>query len=793
MSTNEPDISPSVTDSTPPGTVNSASAANPEVTPLPEGVAINLMAVIPALQNPDPEVVKAAFQALETAVAAEPKNPLALHGLGIAHAQQQEYERAAEFFERATVADPKFAPPFSNLGNLHRLAGRIDEAMKAYRHALVLQPSLAEAHYNIALLLEGEGKQDEAQESLKRALLFRPYYPEAHNNFGHILLKNGKTEQSISHFRQALVWNPELKQARTNLIIALYRVGRYTEAQSEVDKALEQSPMDASILRAQAAGLAYQGRLEDAREVNLKILKLEPEAADVQLNMGELLLAREDYEGALACYRELLGKKNVHPALCIGAMGNVMLAQGNFSEARGMFQQGLMLEQRLPTLTVGLGKTLLEAGEITLCIQTLRRAVEMMPGAHEIHSLLIHAMHLDPTLSVGEREAEMARWVAQHGMKDDKRETAPPATRKRKRHAPLRVGFMLGDVEEALTANCLLALFSRLDKARIDVHVYHASGRTGSHAVQIKESVAHWRAVSPLSREELTDRIREDDIEILIDTVGHNLGNRLTVCAQKVAPVQVTWLGDFSTTGLPEMDFCLTDAVLHPEDSPVPASERPIRLPVLAGYEPPPGAPLPSPLPAGTAEWITLGAPSHLGCLSAPLLDVWAEILRQTPAARLTLLTHTAVADEASRERLKKLFLLRDIEPERLDILPRLAPDAYWKTLSTLDMALDSFPFPLGPRALDCLWMGVPVLTLAGASPYQRTTLSFLKQAGLPEWGATDREDYLAKAVAFANDRTRLENIRSGLRETLRASPLLDSTAFAKAFEVMLKSIRSKT
>lgn len=764
------------------------ATANPEN---PEGVSINLAAVIPALQNPDPEVVKAAVQALEMAVSAEPKNPLALHGLGIAYAQKQEYERAAEFFERATVADPKFAPPLSNLGNLHRLAGRNDEAMKAYRHALVLQPSLADAHYNIAILLEGEGKMEEALESLKRALLFRPAYPEAHNNYGHVLMKNGKTEQAISHFRQALVWNPALKQARTNLIIALYRVGRYTEAQSEVDKALEQTPGDASILRAQAAGLAYQGRLEDAREVNLKILELEPEAADVQLNMGELLLSSEDYEGALAVYRELLAKKNVHPALCISAMANVMLAQGNLSEARGMFQQGLMLEQRLPTLIVGLGKTLLESGDVALGIQTLRRAVEMLPNAYEIHSLLIHAMHLDPAASAGEREAEMARWVAQHGMADSVRDTAPPAARARKNRDILRLGFLLGDVEEALTANCLTTLFSHLDKARIEFHVYHAGSRTGNHAVRIREKVAHWHAVSPLSREELTERIREDGIEILIDTVGHNMGGRLAVCAANAAQVQATWLGDFSTTGLPQMGFCLTDGVLHPEDGAAPPSERPVRLPVVAGYTPP-EAPLPSPLPARTAESVTFGVPSRLGFMSAPLLDTWAEILHQVPAARLTVLSHTAVADEASRERLKKLFLLRDVEPERLSILPRLEPDAYWETLSKLDMALDSFPFPLGQRALDCLWMGVPVLTLGGTSPYQRATLSFLTQAGLPEWGASSREDYIAKAVAYAKDLDRLESIRSGLRDTLNASPLFEGKRFAKAFEAALEGIRPK-
>ncbi|MBS4096566.1 MAG: tetratricopeptide repeat protein [Sulfuricella sp.] len=764
----------------------------PADTALPEGVAINLAAVIPQLQNPDPEVIKAATQALETAVALEPNNPLALHGLGIAYAQKQKYEEAFELFERATVIDPKFAPPFANLGNLHRLAGRNVEALKAYRHALTLQPSLADAHYNISILLEQEGKADEAQESLKRALLFRPTYSEAHNNLGNILLKNGKTEEAISHFRQALVWNSELKQARTNLIIALYRVGRCADAQSEVDKALAQSPGDATILRTQAAGLAYQGLLEDARKVNLQILELEPDAADVQLNMGELALARDDYEGALACYRALLARKNVHPALCVSAMAYVMLAQGNLSEARDMFQQGLMLDERLPTLTIGLGKTLLEAGDIALAIQTLRHATEILPGAAEIHSLLIHALHLSPPLSSDERNAEMQRWVERHSKKETvaANSNKPASTKRLNKTSPLRLGFLVGDADAPMAAGCLEALFSHLDTARIDAHVYHTGGKVGDQTKRLKELVSHWYVVAPLSASDLAERIHEDGIEILIDTTGHHLGNRLVVFAKRAAPVQVTWLGDFSNTGLPEMDYRLTDAVMTPQEDAAAASERPIYLPVAACYTPNQELPTPSPLPARTAGNITFGAPSRLGYINAPLLDTWAEILTLVPGSRLVIFSNLAMADEASFERLKKLFLLREIEPERLEILPRLDQEAYGKALASLDLVLDSFPFPLGLRALDCLWMGVPVLTLAGADPYQRATLTCLAPAGLSEWGAESKEEYIAKAVAFAGDLDNLERIRCSLRDTLLNSPLLDTQAFAQSFTSALEKLR---
>lgn len=763
----------------------------PTETAKPEGISINLAAAIPQLQNPDPEVVKAATEALEKAVEIEPENPLALHGLGIARAQKQQYELAFELFERATLADPKFAPPFSNLGNLHRLAGRNEEALKTYRHALKLQPSLADAHYNISILLEQQGKPDEAEESLKRALLFRPTYSEAHNNLGNLLLKNGKTEQAISHFRQALVWNSELKQARANLIIALYRLGRCTDAQSEVEKALAQSPGDATILRTQAAGLAYQGLLEDARKVNLKILELEPNAPDVQLNMGELLLARDDYEGALACYRELLARKDVHPALCVSAMANVMLAQGNLTEAREMFQQGLLLEERLPTLTIGLGKTLLEAGDIALGIQTLKRATELMPNAAEIHSLLIHGLHLNPALSAAERDAEMSRWVERHSKKETiEKKPDQPTTNSRQEKSALPVGFLVGDVDAPLQAGCLEALFSYLDSTRIDLHVYHTGSRADDQTKRLKELVSHWRTVSSRSLTDLAEQIRDDGIEILIDTVGHNLGNRLAVFTTRVAPVQATWLGDFSTTGVPEMDYRLTDTVMTPETDAVATTERPIHLPVAACYSATPDLPAPSALPAKTAGTLTFGAPSRLGAINAAVLDVWAEILTLVPGSRLVIFSNVAVADEASRERIRKLFLLREIDAERVTILPRLDQDAYWEALASLDIVLDTFPFPLGLRALDSLWMGVPVLTLAGASPYQRATLSFVTQAGLPEWGASNKEEYVRKAVGFAADLDQLEKIRLGLRDKLIASPLLDGKLFAEFFTSALEAVR---
>jgi predicted O-linked N-acetylglucosamine transferase (SPINDLY family) len=569
----------------------------------------------------------------------------------------------------------------------------------------------------------------------------------------------------------------------------LYRLGRSVEAQAEVDGLLAQTPDDARVLRVQAAGLAQQGRLGDAEVINRRLLELEPDAPDLQMNLGEVMLQRDDYEGALQCYRDLLAKGNVPPAMAIGAMANVMQAQGHHSEARNLYQQALMLAPNQASLLLGLTRALLDAGETRQGIETLKRSVELLPMAPEVQSLHLLAMRFDMQTSAADRQAQRLLWQTTHASKG----AVTLARRNRKPGDALRVGLLVGHLETGPAGPALSALLPLVDPKQLDVTVYHA-GRAGPAAVALQALVPHWRPVATLGSADITEQMRQDQLDVLVDMVGHEVGSRLVALSEGVAPVQLGWLGDFDHSGLPGMGGVLQDEVLAQRDmssqaDASKASGKALVLPVLAPWVAPTDAPDCAPLPFSQSGYLTFGVAAPLSHIQPAALDAWGDILLALPTAKLLILTSTAAADEATRSRLQRLLVLRDVEPHRVEILPRLSATERLQAFARMDVLLDTFPSPWGLDALNALWMGVPVLTLQGAESWQRTTQSALAQVGLSDdWTAPTVAAYVDKAVAVASQPDVLSTLRQSLRASLLAAPLLDHAAFARAFEAALLS-----
>lgn len=727
--------------------------------------------LIAQLQSPDPALRQDAAAALAQQAEKDPRNSVLQQGLGIAHALAGRWDEGRAHFEQAVALEPRFASAWSNLGNIHKLQGRLKEARQAYDKAIALQPDLPDAHYNLALVAEAEGKLEASEASLRRALLFRPAYPEVHNNLGHLMLKGGKVEQAVSHFRQALVFNPALRPARNNLILSLYRLGRTQEAQAEVDRLLEQNPGDPQVLRIQAAGLAQLGRLEDAEAINRQLLVQEPDAPDLQWNLGEVMLQRDDYEGAMACYRDLLARRNVPTALALGAMGNVMLAQGNYSEARNLYQQALATDARHPSLLQGLARALLAAGETRQGLETLQRAVKLLPKAADVHSQYLLALRLDPACTEATHGAEAQRWLQAHAPEI----CSAPAPRQRKEGEALRLGLLVGDLEKGPVHAALASLIPALDPHETALYVYHAA-RSGNAAQALQNITPHWRPVASLGDADLVQQMREDGLDVLLDMVGHGPGGRLPALAQRAAPVQWGLMGEAT-----EASLAIWDGTLGNE-----GTDRPLHA--WFPWTAPADAPEAGPLPLLTQGHATLGVVAPLAHIQAETLDAWAQILQALPEARLLILSQTAEADETTRQRIQRLMLLRDVEPERVEIVPRLDTTHTWQALARMDAVLDSFPVPMGPDAvLNCLWMGLPVLALSGMQPWQQGTSGLLAQAGLQDHAASDVAHYVEQAINMVRDPQSLTALRSSLRERLRASPCMDAAAFARDFSAALR------
>jgi predicted O-linked N-acetylglucosamine transferase (SPINDLY family) len=297
---------------------------------------------------------------------------------------------------------------------------------------------------------------------------------------------------------------------------------------------------------------------------------------------------------------------------------------------------------------------------------------------------------------------------------------------------------------------------------------------------RLRAQCEHWHVTAGRSDADVATLVRQHRIDILVDLSLHSAANRLLVFARKPAPVQVSYLGYPGTTGMSAIDYRLTDIHLDPpghnDDI---YAERSWRLPrTYWCYQPPPAALSVSPSPRGKTDHMTFGCLNHFGRV-VPALPTWAEVLDRVPGSRL--IVHAA--NGSHRDAALQVFRARGIDPNRVEFIARQSLADYFATYDRVDVALDPFPYNGGTTTCDALWMGVPVVTLAGDIAVRRSGVSLLSNVGLPELIAPDRQTYIRLACELANDADRLTTLRSSLRDRMLASPLMDKKGFAADIE----------
>jgi predicted O-linked N-acetylglucosamine transferase (SPINDLY family) len=384
--------------------------------------------------------------------------------------------------------------------------------------------------------------------------------------------------------------------------------------------------------------------------------------------------------------------------------------------------------------------------------------------------------------------AEAARrWSSAHG---DPLEAAwPRHARPKPGSRRPRIGLVSGDFRAHAVGFLVLPAIEGLRAAGWHLTLYSNSGKVDAVTRRFEAAASLWRPVYGLSDAALAERIAADGIDILIDLAGYTGQNRLTVFAGKPAPLQVAWAGYPATTGLAAMDYILADRhQLPPEAEPF-YREKAVRLPAAyVVFEPPAEAPDPGRLPAATGRGITFGSFNTLKKITPQVVETWSRCLHRLPAARL-LMKAPSLNDAATRRRYAGLFAEQGIDPRRLVFRGGTTPAEHVAAMAAADIALDPFPYSGGMTTLECLWMGLPVVTLPGETFASRHTLGYLSAIGLTELVASDADHYVALGVALANDLPRLADLRAGMRRRLRASPLCDRDAFVRhlgaAFDAM--------
>ena len=524
-----------------------------------------------------------------------------------------------------------------------------------------------------------------------------------------------------------------------------------------------------------------KGDWEAALHHYLAALRLDGRRADAWNDLGLVYCARGDFAHAREAYSRAIDRDaRLLPALL--NMANLLREEFlDFHAAERSYRQAIAVDPANAGALTGLGLSLQEQGRVEEAASCYREALQIDEHFAEAREYLLFALNLVPGLSRETTFVEHRRWAELHADPVDRMPASPRAP------GQWRLGFVSGDFRGHSTASFTLPLLANLDRSRFQVLCYDASGRADATTARFRPLASQWREIHALSDEAVAETIRGDAIDALIDLSGHTRGNRLGVFARKPAPVAMTWLGYLNTTGMRAMDYRITDARADPPESDRFHTEALIRLPdTLWCYEAPADAPVPEARPDDRA--LVFGSCNHAAKLNGEVIALWSRVLRDLPQSRLCVM---AVPDGGAGERIAAAFARHGVQADRIQMHPRCAREKYWRLLAAIDVALDAFPYNGGATTCDCLWMGTPVVTLAGESGFSRSGASILGGAGLPELIASDPAQYHSIALGLARDAGLRARLRSGLRERLRASVLMDAPRFARAFEeVVVAALR---
>lgn len=649
-------------------------------------------------------------------------------------------------------------PPLAREDGVHLItlfnAGRYADLENRARELARQHPDSSFVWKVLGTALLVQEKHADGIPALQKAVSLAPQDAEAHSNLGNMYRAMQRFDEAVGSYRQAIAVKPDFVAAHFNLGITLRELGRLDEAVASYRMALALQPGMVDAHNNLGTALKDLGRLDEAVASYEQGLRMEPNQPAVLVNLANVLKGMGRYEAALACYRKALaiepGMSEAHNNL-----GTALKDLGQLDEALDCYHQALSIK---PDYTEALGNLLFTSNYLPD-----QSAAELLAQARQYGDL------------VASKARPYTQW---------------PNLRDRTRK--LRVGLVSGDLYAhpvGYFAQGVLAALKRLAGERVDLFVYASSVCHDELSERIKSCCRAWCQAESMSDEALAARIRGDGIDILIDLSGHTDHTRLPMFAWKPAPVQVSWLGYFATTGVAAIDYFIADPWTVPEAGEHAFTERIWRLPeTRLCFSPPECDVNVSALPALQNGHITFACFNNLTKMNDHVLALWAKVL-QSVEGSLLMLKAAQLDDLAVRETVKARFAAHGVRSERLQLEGHSTRAAYLEAYRRVDISLDPFPFTGGTTTVESLWMGVPVLTLSGDRLVSRQGVGLLMNAGMPNWVAADEADYVAKAVAYAADVPALAAQRAALRQTMLASPVFDADRFAQHFEGALRGM----
>jgi protein O-GlcNAc transferase len=729
----------------------------------------------------------------------EPGNPAFQAALARVHLQKGDAEAAEAVFTRLSELDSDSPETLAVLAEIRLAQGRNAEALEAYEAGLRLQRNDPTMLCGKARVLQALGRGKDALSFMRKAVNETPDSIPVLSDWAVMLEAEARYQEAVSIYSRALGIRNDIAFLFFRRGRLLGRLGRHAEGLKDLDAAVA-LPGPLPQFHYERGVLLYNlKRPLEALESYMRAKAEGLDTAALHNNLGVVFKDLNRHGDAIQCFHRAVSIEptNMHH---LNNLGAAALDIGLNSEALDCFQNAVKANPNLQTAQNNIGNLLKDRGCGLKALPHYRRSMELAEGNFTAsrstkNNYLLCYQYL-PEVSPEAVFDEHRKW----GLETVK--AIRPAFNHSSRKIPsgekLRVGFVSADFCQHPVGVFMEPLLRELAGGRFEIFAYADYKKPDSVSERMKATVPNWRETGSLTDAALAKAIHEDRIDVLFELTGHTALNRLDMFALKPAPVQATYLGYPSTTGLPTIDFRLTDANADPVGMTEKFhTEKLVRLAECAwSFSPHPGAPEVGPLPASAKGVVTFGCFNNMAKWNEPLYELWLEILRRVPGSRLRLKAKTLL-DNLVREELETWFAERGIDRGRLEFSGHSKGIAnHLSVYNTVDIALDSYPYHGTTTTCEALWMGCPVVTLEGPSHVSRVGVSLLKTVGLPDCITKTREGYIEKAVALAGDLEALATLRAGMRERLLSSPLMDAPGFARRFEnaidEMVKALRAR-
>jgi len=651
-------------------------------------------------------------------------------------------------------------------GNSFLAAGDMAQAEEWFRQALQLKPDDTHSLVCLGYVLKEQGRFAEARVALRKAINTSHEESDVHETYyllGQISEQQGDLEDAARQFSAALQRRPE-----------------FTRACKDLCRIYQQ-----------------QGNNDAVRATLEQCVSLRPDDVDYRLWLTDVCVHAVDYPGVV----EHLGR-----AVRLGAttarnymtLGAALCRVGEIAEGLQMLARGEAMDPaQAYTTQFEAGYYYLTAGDHERGLQHMEQCIALRPDFLPPHSSVLMTLSHARRRDTGDYERAALRFaeVVRGQVKKPSPADAQKATEADwPEHQVLRIGFVSGDLHKHPVAYFLLDVLRAFDREGVQLVAYSNNPLSDEITESLKALFDEWHSIRDLSDDASAELIRSHRIDILVDLGGHTGENRLAIFGRRPAPVQVSWLGYWASTGLKEIDYVLADPVSVPDGSSEWFAEQVYRLPHtrLCLAVPKTSRPIPvSEPPLLKNGYVTFGSFQQVSKITSRVLEVWAKVLDAVPDSRLRLQTK-ALGKASIRDKLCDELKRAGIDLSRVELLDAVDLDPYLEAHGQVDILLDTFPYPGGTTTAFALWMGVPTITLAGDTMIARQGASMLGCVGLADWVAATEAAYVDLARTKSADVTGLAALRRNLRATAEASPLFDAKRFAQDLRAAFFSMSNR-